>query len=248
MEWSDEALLLSARQHGETAALVEVFSRLHGRHLGLVHGGQSRQKRPVLQTGNLIDVVWKARLSEQLGYLTVDLRKGYAASAMDDPRPLAALASMTSLIRLLPERDPHPNLYEMTMFVLGFLDDPSVWPALVVRWEIGLLDELGYGLDLTQCAATGANDNLIYVSPRTGRAVSASAGEPYHDRLLPLPRFLVGRVDGTGVDSREIIDGLSLTQHFLETRVLAPRELSLPEPRVRLANLLSRPSPARKDA
>lgn len=240
MEWNDEALVLSVRAHGETSAVVEVFARNHGRHLGLVHGGQSRRLRPVLQTGNLIDAVWRARLADQLGYMTTELRKGYAASVMDDALTLAALSSMTSLVRLLPERDPHPNLFETTLFVLGFLDDISVWPALLVRWELGLLDELGFGLDLTACAATGGNDDLIYVSPRTGRAVSASAGEPYRDRLLSLPRFLVGRVDGTGVDNREVMAGFALTGHFLLSRVLAPRDMQMPEPRRRLVELVGR--------
>lgn len=140
----------------------------------------------------------------------------------------------------LPERDPHPSLYEITLFVLGFLDDPSVWPALMVRWELALLAELGFGLDLEECAATGSNDALIYVSPRSGRAVSASAGEPYRDRLLPLPAFLLkGRRSG-GVTETDVINGLKLSRYFLEQRVLAPRELKLPEPRARLEQMLER--------
>lgn len=240
MQWSDESIILSVRPHGETAAVVELLTRAHGRHTGLVHGGRSRKHRPVLQTGNHVDVSWKGRLPEHLGHMTLELRTAYAAAAMDDPAALAGLTSLAALAGLLPERDPHPSLYEITLFVLGFLDDPSVWPALMVRWELALLAELGFGLDLEECAATGSNDALIYVSPRSGRAVSASAGEPYRDRLLPLPAFLLkGRRSG-GVTETDVINGLKLSRYFLEQRVLAPRELKLPEPRARLEQMLER--------
>lgn len=233
MDWSDEAVVLSVRPHGETAAIVEVLSRANGRHLGLVHGGRSRKLRPVLQTGNHVDVAWKARLADQLGFLTVELRRGFAAEAMQDAAALAGLSSLATLARLLPERDPHPSLFEVTLFVLGFLDDRDVWPALMVRWELALLAELGFGLDLSKCAATGGNDDLVFVSPRSGRAVSASAGEPWRDRLLPLPGFLAGRAGGvTGPD--DLRAGFRLTGHFLESRVLGPRAQSLPEVRGRM--------------
>lgn len=241
MEWTDEGIVLSVRAHGETAALVELLTRGHGRHLGLVHGGRSRRLRPVLQIGNHVDATWKARLSEHLGHVTVELRRGYAAEAMDDPLGLSGLASLCALARLLPERDPHPSLYEITLFVLGYLDDPAVWPALYVRWELTLLDELGFGLDLASCAATGANDQLVYVSPRSGRAVSASAGEPYKDRLLRLPGFLApGRHNA--VLGGDIRDGLALTGRFLEERVLGPRGDPLPDARARMVELIGRSS------
>jgi len=241
MDWSDEGIILSVRPHGETAAVVEMLTRQHGRHLALVHGGRSRQRRPVLQTGNHVEATWRARLTEHLGHATLELVRGYAAETMSDPAALAALSSMATLARHLPERDPHPGLFEVTLFVLGFLDDPSVWPALYVRWELALLDELGLGLDLTTCAATGGNDGLAYVSPRTGRAVSASAGEPYKDRLLALPGFLKpgdgrGRTLGPG----DLAAGFALTAHFLEARVLAPAAGALPEARQRLVGLLAR--------
>lgn len=239
MNWSDEGIVLSVRPHGETAAVVELFTRSHGRHTGLVHGGRSRKYRPVLQIGNHVDVNWKGRLSEQLGHMTLELRTGYAAQSMDDPVALAGLTSLTALARLLPDRDPHPNLYEITLFVLGFLDDASVWPALLVRWEVALLAELGFGLDLDECAATGSNDDLVYVSPKSGRAVSASAGEPFRDRLLALPSFLLkGR--RAGVTERDVIDGLKLSRFFLEQRVLAPRGVEMPEVRLRLEGLIWR--------
>ena len=239
MQWSDEGIVLSVKPHGETAAVVELWTRTHGRHLGLVHGGRSRKLRPILQTGNHVDATWKARLADHLGHVTLELRRGFAAEAMDDAAALTALSSLTALTRLLPERDPHPNLYEITLFVLGFLDDATVWPALYVRWELALLDELGFGLDLTKCAATGANDQLIYVSPKSGRAVSASAGEPYKDKLLALPGFLAkGRP--AHVTPADIRAGLALTRYFLETRVYPQRDDAIPDVRLRLGDMLSK--------
>jgi DNA repair protein RecO (recombination protein O) len=238
MQWSDEALILSVRPHGETAAVVELLTRSHGRHLGLVHGGRSRKVRPVLQTGNHVDATWKARIEDQLGHATLELRRGFASEAMEHGLTLTGLTSLCALARLLPERDPHPNLYEISLFVLGFLDDPSVWPALMVRWELALLDELGFGLDLTRCASTGTTDNLIYVSPRSGRAVSAAAGEPYKDKLLALPPFLRGGPNST-LAAGDLTAGFAMTGHFLTTRFLQPRTLELPEPRIRLAAMLA---------
>ena len=242
MNWSDEGVILSVRAHGETAAIAEVFTRSHGRHLGLVHGGRSRRLRPVLQLGNHVDLTWKSRLSEGLGALGLELRQGFAAAAMADPAALAGLSSLASLARTLPERDPHANLFEITLFVLGFLDDASVWPALMVRWELALLAELGFGLDLTQCAATGANDALIYVSPKTGRAVSASAGEPYRDRLLALPPFLRAE-RGAAVRPDDIAAGFALTGHFLDSRVFGPRDAAIPDVRARMIDLIGRMAP-----
>lgn len=239
MEWSDEGVILSVRPHGETGAVVEVFTRAHGRHLGLVHGGRSRKLRPVLQTGNHVDATWKARLSENLGHFTVKMRKGYAALVMEDAPALTALSSLADLARLLPERDPHPNLFEVTLFVLSFLDEREMWPALLVRWELALLEELGFGLDLATCAATGATDNLIYVSPKSGRAVSEAAGAPYKDRLLALPPFLRGATE-RHVSPDDIVAGLTLTAHFLDARVLRPRNIAMPDARLRLAGYLRR--------
>jgi DNA repair protein RecO (recombination protein O) len=208
-----------------------------------VHGGRSRKLRPILQTGNHVDATWKARLADNLGHFSVELRKGFAASIMDDAGALAALTSVAALARLLPERDPHPNLFEVTLFVLGFLDEPAVSPALVVRWELALLEELGFGLDLGSCAATGKTTDLIYVSPRSGRAVSAEAGEPYKDRLLALPPFLLGQTGGS-VTPEHLRAGFTLTGHFLEARVLRPREMEMPESRARLLSYLGQNSKA----
>jgi DNA repair protein RecO (recombination protein O) len=240
MQWSDEGVVLSVRPHGEAAAVLELFTRQHGRHLGLVHGGRSRKLRPILQTGNHVDAAWKARLADNLGHYALELRKGFAALLMEDAAALAAMTSMAALARLLPERDPHPNLFEITLFVLGFLDDRAVWPALLVRWELALLEEMGFGLDLASCAATGQSTDLIYVSPRSGRAVSLEAGEPYKDRLLALPAFLRGGTAGA-VSEADVSAGFALTGHFLESRVLIPREMSLPDARSRLLSYLRRP-------
>jgi len=259
MEWTDEGVVLSVRRHGETAAVAELFTRANGRHMGLVHGGRSRKMRPVLQIGNHVDASWRARIADQLGHYQLELRRGYAAKAMENAARLLALTSMCELLRLLPERDPHPHLYEITLFVLGFIDDDEVWPTLLVRWELALLEELGFGLDLKTCAATGSDEDLVYVSPKSGRAVSGAAGEPYKDRLLRLPMFLVsglGSKSEAGADcasnpgshsrservvhEQDVKAGLALTGHFLETRVFYPRDQRLPAPRIRLVSEVSR--------
>jgi len=237
MEWSDEGIILSVRPHGETGAVLELFTRRNGRHLGLVHGGRSRKLRPILQIGTHVEASWKARIADNLGHFALELRKSYAALVLDEPAALAALTSIAALARLLPERDPHPNLFEVTLFVLGYLDEREVWPALLVRWELALLEELGFGLDLASCAATGATTDLTYVSPKSGRAVSSAAGEPYKERLLALPHFLLGRA-GEGVTAADLAAGLALTEHFLLARVLRPRDLAMPEARNRLLSYL----------
>jgi DNA repair protein RecO (recombination protein O) len=237
MQWTDEAIVLGVRPHGETAALVDLLTRTRGRHAALVHGGRSRRLRPVLQTGNHVDVRWQARLEDHLGFAILELRRGFAADALDDAAALAGLTSLAALARLLPERDPHPDLYEITHFVLGYLEDRAVWPALLVRWELALIGELGFGLDLTACAATGTTLDLIYVSPKSGRAVSRAAGEPYADRLLPLPAFL--RDSSARATPADVCAGFTLTGYFLVTRVLAPRQEMMPEPRGRLLGLLA---------
>jgi DNA repair protein RecO (recombination protein O) len=239
MEWVDEALVLSVRPHGETAALVEFLTREHGRHLGLVHGGRSRKNRPLLQIGNHLDVTWKARLADQLGFASVSMRRGFASEAMNDRLSLCGLTALASLARLLAERDPHPSLFEVSLFVLGFLDDASVWPALLVRWEMALLHELGYGLDLTSCAVTGQTDELEFVSPNSGRAVSREAAAPYVDRLLVLPQFMLTGRRGA-VTRDDMLAGLTLTGHFLEHRILMPREMTMPDARAQLPQLLKR--------
>lgn len=238
MDWSDEGIFLSAKPLGEANAVAEIFTLGHGRHLGLVRGGRSRRMRPLLQPGNLLRVTWRARLSEHLGGFNVELIEAHAARVLDDQLALAAIGSLTGLARLLPERDPHPSLYAATLHILRGLDDARIWPARLVRWELQLLQELGFGLDLSACAATGVDSDLAYISPRSGRAVSRKAGEPYGGKLLALPAFLLD--ERAPASDTDIVAGLALTGYFLERDVLAPHGLTLPQARERLIALLSR--------
>ena len=238
MDWSDEGIFLGAKPLGEANAVAELFTLGHGRHLGLVRGGRSRRLRPLLQPGNRLRVTWRARLSEHLGGFNVELIEAHAARALDDAAALAAIGSLAGLARLLPERDPHPQLYAAALHVIGAFDAPRLWPALLVRWELLLLQELGFGLDLSECAATGGDSELVYVSPRSGRAVSREAGEPYDAKLLKLPAFL--RDDDAGAGENDLLAGFALTGYFLERDVLAPHGLAMPETRERLIGLLAR--------
>jgi DNA repair protein RecO (recombination protein O) len=236
MDWSDEGIFLSAKPLGEASAVAEIFTLGYGRHLGLVRGGRSRRMRPLLQPGNLLRVTWRARLAEHLGGFNVELIEAHAARVLDDKLALAAIGSLTGLARLLPERDPHPALYAATLHILSGFDVPSAWPADLARWELQLLQELGFGLDLGECAATGAETDLAYVSPRSGRAVSREAGEPYGGKLLVLPAFLLDKA--APASTGDVISGLTLTGYFLERDVLAPHGLALPQARERLVALL----------
>lgn len=238
MDWSDEGIFLSAKPLGEANAVAELFTLAHGRHLGLVRGGRSRRIRPLLQPGNVLRVTWRARLSEHLGGFNVELIEAHAARILDDAASLAAVSSLAGLARLLPERDPHPEFYAATLQVLRAFDHSRLWPALLVRWELYLLQELGFGLDLSACAATGTDGDLAYVSPRSGRAVSRDAGQPYCNKLLKLPAFLIGETIPT--DDADIATGFALTGHFLARDVLEPHGLSMPQARERLLDLLSR--------
>jgi DNA repair protein RecO (recombination protein O) len=238
MHWSEEGIVLAVRRHGETSAIVEVLTREHGRSLGLVRGGRSRALRPVLQPGNSVMVTWRARLEEHLGLLTAELTSPRAAKLMDDAFRLAGLATVTGLALLLPEREPHTRLYDATVLLLERLEEDAIWPALLARWELGLLDELGFGLDLGRCAATGSNQALAYVSPKSGRAVSFDAGEPYRERLLRLPPFLTEA--GSSPSRSDVADGLKLTGYFLERHILDPRGLAAPGARDTVLERLAR--------
>ncbi|MCB1442501.1 MAG: DNA repair protein RecO [Methyloceanibacter sp.] len=238
MDWSDEGIFLSGKPLGEANLIAEMLTLEHGRHLGLVRGGRSRRVRPTLQSGNLVRVTWRARLADHLGGYNVELMEAHGARALDDPRALAAIGTLAEFVKLLPERDPHPELYSTTLHVLRSFAEPDIWPALLVYWEFQLLQELGFGLDLTSCAATGETEDLAYVSPKSGRAVSREAGAPYAARMLALPRFLV---DGDApFEASEIVAGFALTGFFLERDVLAPHGLKVPEARNRLLDLLRR--------
>jgi DNA repair protein RecO (recombination protein O) len=238
MDWRDTGFVLTARRHGESGLIVELLTAGHGRHAGLVRGGQSPKRRALLQPGNLVAAAWRGRLEEHLGTFEIELSRAHAAGLIDDADRLAALSAAAALIALaLPEREPHGDVYRGFAALLAALDSPSGWAESYVAWECGLLAALGYGLDLASCAATGLNDDLAYVSPRSGRAVSRSAGTPYHDKLLTLPAFLWRDAPAEGAD---IIAGLALTGHFLHHHLLAPQGRALPEARGRLAERLRR--------
>ncbi|MFM8748179.1 MAG: DNA repair protein RecO [Aestuariivirga sp.] len=226
MEWRDEGVILSVRRHGETSAIAEILTARHGRALGLVRGGRSKTQRPVLQAGNTVHAVWRARLEEQLGTFVLEPLLLRAGAIMEEPFRLAGLATITGLAQLLPEREPHPRIYDAMRVVLDAVEDDGVWPALLVRWELGLLEELGFGLDLSACAATGRRDNLAFVSPKSGKAVSAEAGMPYRDRLFRLPAFLREQADAPPSD---VIEGLRLASYFLERHLFEPRGVRFPE-------------------
>jgi DNA repair protein RecO (recombination protein O) len=240
MHWTDDALVLGARRHGEAGVVLELMTRGHGRHLGLVHGGRSQKLQPVLQPGNTVQATWRARLDEHLGTYTVEPLHSRAARLMASPLALTGLATLTALLRLLPERDPHPDLHEMAEALVEHLDEPDLAGPLFVRFELALLAELGFGLDLSSCAATGATRDLAYVSPKSARAVSAAAGEPYRDRLLPLPGFLVGQPRGNRPSAGEIADGFRLTGYFLDRTLFDPQGEHLPDERARFVALAVR--------
>jgi DNA repair protein RecO (recombination protein O) len=231
MEWRDEGLIIGVRRHGENSAIVELMTRAHGRHMGIVKGGRSRRMQPVLQPGNTLGVVWRARLEEHLGVYSVEPMRQRAAALMESGLALAGVNLMGAWLRLLPERDPHEGLFEMVEALADHLDDARLAPALMARFELAVLSELGFGLDLDECAATGARDDLVWVSPRTGRAVSRAAGEPWADKLLPLPAFLRDDFPNEGASRDDIESAYRLTGYFLQRDVLGPRGMQEPEAR-----------------
>ena len=238
MDWTDDGIVLASRRHGDSSAIVQLLTRDHGRHAGLARGGRASTGRGVYQPGNLVSVHWRARLAEHLGRYTGELSRGYAAMLLDDPLRLAGLSSACAVAEAtLPERHPYPKLYAGFIVLLDAFVSLPAWAAIYARWELGLLDELGFGLDLSECAASGATDDLIYVSPKSGRAVSRQAGEPYRDKLLPLPGFLIGGNDGNASD---ILAALKLTGSFLDRHVFAPHERKLPAARGRFIDRLTR--------
>lgn len=239
MDWRDRGITLGARGFGEGSAIVTLLTRDHGRHLGLVRGAKSKKIAPALQAGSEVDATWRARLGEHLGFFVLEGGRVHAHQVLNKPLELAALTSICTLAdAALPEREPHPKLYDGMQVFFEHLGDLEVWPAILVKWELGLLRDLGFGLDLDACAVTGVNENLTHVSPRSGRAVSEEEAEPYRDRLLELPGFLVRGADQ--VTPKEALAGLRLTGHFLERRVFAPQDREMPEARLRLVDRLSR--------
>ncbi|MBV9549269.1 MAG: DNA repair protein RecO [Alphaproteobacteria bacterium] len=244
MEWSDNAIVLSSRPHGESGVILELLTRDHGRHLGLVRGGTSRRIRPTLQPGNSLDVQWRGRLAEHLGSYTAELAKARAGALMEGRDSLAGLNAFAAICAAaLPERQPYPPVFVAGEILLDAMasSDAAHWLTLYARWEAGLLEALGFGLDLSECAATGETEDLAYVSPRSGRAVSRAGAGIYADRLFKLPPFLGGQRSDEGDDPGpvEIAAALRLTGHFLHERVLEPHGAAMPLARIRLDSLLS---------
>jgi DNA repair protein RecO (recombination protein O) len=245
VEWSDIAIVLGARRHGEANAVVELMTREHGRHLGLVRGGAGTRLKPVLQAGNRVSATWRARLDEHLGYYVVEAIELRAAGFLASAHALYGLNHLAALCRLLPERDPHAPVFELLDTTIARLAEPAPAAALVARFELALLAELGFGLDLDACAVTGSAADLVYVSPKSGRAVSRGAGEPWHDRLLVLPAFLSeeGPAEGPDAPTAEALEaGFALTGFFLARHVFEPRGEPLPEGRQQFIAAVARAS------
>jgi len=240
MEWSDDGIVLAARKHGEAAAIVTLLTRAHGRHAGLVRGGAGRRARGLYQPGNRLRATWRGRLADHLGAYTCEMAEAVAAGLLADPLKLAALSAACAVAEAaLPERETHLPVYEGLEILLSSLadDDETAWPTVYVKWEMGLLQELGFGLDLSQCAATGDTENLTHVSPKSGRAVSAAAARPYQGKLLELPGFLLKA--GTLGRPDEIVAGLRLTGYFLDRHVFSQRrDPKQPDARARLTDRL----------
>lgn len=231
IEWSDDALVLAARPHGETSAVLQLLTREHGRHAGLLRGAFGRRNRGLLEPGNQVTAKWQARLADHLGTYSCELTAAHSARLLDDPDRLAALSAAAALCEAaLPEREAHPLCYDGFLALIAALDGEH-WAETYVRWELGILGELGFGLDLANCAAGGDHSQLAYVSPRSGRAVSQAAAAPFRERLLVLPGFLAG--SGQGGRS-EVAQGLRLTGYFFERHIFHPRERQLPAARLRL--------------
>ncbi len=240
VSWEDEGIVLSVRRFGEHDAIVSLLTPTQGRHMGLVKGGSGKTKRSALQSGNVVKAWWRARLEDQLGNYTIEIIHNFAAEAMSDPLSLAGLSSLCAMAETtLPEREAHSEVHRLAMSLLANLGEPG-WAPAYVQWEMCLLRDMGYGLDLESCASTGVSDNLTFVSPRSGRAVSEDAAGPYRDRLLTLPAFLKG--EGVTPTTEDIVAGLKLTEHFFDVNVFAPHRREMPAARARFLAMLSGPA------
>ena len=243
MDWTDEGIVLSARKHGESAAIVNLLTEGHGRHAGLVRGGAGKRARGIYEPGNRVRAAWKARLEEHLGNYTCELLQASAADWLNDPLRLAGLSAVCAVAEAaLPEREPHPEMYvRLSAFIAGLGRED--WLKSYVMWERDLLADMGFGLDFSECAGGGGTADLAYVSPKSGRAVSRAAGETYKDKLLALPVFLLddparGAEGGNPADA--IADGLTLTGYFLERHAFIHDARGVPPARTRLVARASR--------
>jgi DNA repair protein RecO (recombination protein O) len=242
MQWSDEGIVLGVKRHGEANAILELLTREHGRHLGLVRGGFGSRLKPILQAGNSVSATWRARLDEHLGNYTVEGLRLRAANYFPAPHAIYGVSHLAALMRLLPERDPHAGLYATLDNILDHLEDAALAAPMVVRFELQLLSELGFGLDLERCVATGVSGDLVYVSPKSGRAVSRAAGEPWADKMLRLPEFL--RHSETMPTGQDLADGFALTGYFLTRHALETHGLALGDERAHFISALNRALPS----
>ncbi|HLH95392.1 MAG TPA: DNA repair protein RecO [Xanthobacteraceae bacterium] len=231
MQWIDEAIVLGVKRHGEGSAILEAMTREHGRHLGLVRGAASTRLRPVLQAGNRVGLTWRARLDEHLGNFAVEGLDLASARLLDAAPALYGLTHAAALCRLLPERDPHPQIHAMLDHLIDAFSDVRLAGPRMARFELSMLSELGFGLDLDSCAATGATQDLIYVSPKSGRAVSREAGRPWADKLLRLPAFLHGNQEASASTAADLTDAFAVTGFFLARHAFEPRGLAMPDAR-----------------
>ena len=242
MDWTDKAIVLGARRHGENSAVVQLLTLKHGRHAGLINGHASSSKRGLTEPGNFVEATWRGRLPEHLGRVKLEIIKSYSSLFLNDPGKLLALSSACAVAEVvLPERQVYPEVFNATRVLMDSLinNDEDIWPVVYVHWELGLLKEIGFGLDLFTCAATGVKTNLTYVSPKTGRAVSQGAGLEYHTKLLPLPSFLLNNhTDNLKISESDIKDGLRLTGYFLTQHVFNQLNRKTPGARERLINFM----------
>ena len=239
MQWTDNAIILSSRRHGENSAVLRVLTYEHGVYAGVLRAANSKAQRGVNQSGNIVSATWNARLPEQLGTFKTELLVPNAALIMNDGMRLAALISACTIIEsALPERHTYPRLYRQLLIFIDTLEHGGNWQKAYVELELAVLAESGFGLDLSHCAATERTDDLIYVSPKSGRAVCAEAGAPYHEKMLPLPAFLSSAPDASSIKPQEILAGMRLTGYFLDSWLLSPHNRKLPAARGRLIELV----------
>jgi DNA repair protein RecO (recombination protein O) len=234
MQWTDEAIVLGVRRHGETSVIVELMTQARGRHLGLVRGGTGTRLRAVLQPGNSLRATWRARLDDHLGNYAVEGINLRAAGFLSAAHAVHGVTHLAALCRLLAEREPHARIHEALEAILDCLDDPAAVAPMIAQFELAFLAELGFGLDLSSCAATGAKEDLVYVSPRSGRAVSRTGGEAYRDKLIRLPAFL--HTESEPESTADLADAFALTGFFLERHAFAPRGLAVPDARARFVS------------
>jgi DNA repair protein RecO (recombination protein O) len=234
MQWTDEGIVLGVRRHGESSVILELMTAERGRHLGLVRGGTGTRLRGVLQPGNSLRATWRARLDDHLGNYAVEGINLRAASFLTAAHAVHGVTHLAALCRLLAEREPHAGIHAALESILDVLDEPAAAAPLIAQFELAFLAELGFGLDLSACAATGSKEDLIYVSPRSGRAVSRAAGEAYRDKLMPLPDFL--REEGHPASAADLANAYVLTGFFLDRHAFAPRGMLLPDARARFVS------------